>query len=384
MDNMASRIDKIHPALRQLIFIILASLPVLAYVWSVSVIHRNGIFGNEDWDYFMQLYEAARISILQYHQFPWWNPWMLGGIPLYANPQFGLISIQMPLVLIFGTVAGLHLSILCYFILGFWGMYLLLKRVGANSTLLQVLLSYIFVFSGYVSWHLGYGHLTFGSYLLAPWFFLTILNIRKKNGWLWFSLVTAFLINQAPHYSTVQMLCIGFCVAFFQIAVFLYCKKQRHDKILFITVIRPYLWSASLIVLLTGFKLFYCFQYLLQYSRFLPIEPRIPFGITWAALTARHAVNLHLFHAPTYAWQEYANYFGIVTLVLFAVLLILDFRRFREITPRKWVLLGAIALAFLLTLGDGFSFAPYPFLHEMPVFRQCACHRAGLAGFHLA
>jgi len=364
MDKLTKSISKIHPQLRQLIFILLATLPVLAYVWNASVIHHNGIFGNEDWDYFMQLYEAARINILQYHQFPWWNSWTMGGIPLFANPQFGLISLQMPLVLIWGTVTGLHLSLILYFVFGFWGMFLLLKRLGANSTLLQILLSYLFVFSGYVSWHLGYGHLTFGNYLLAPWFFLTLLNIREKNGWIWFSLAAAFLINQAPHYSMVQMLCIGFCVAIYQIII--YCKTQPR----WIIVIRPYLWSASLLVLLAGPKLLYCFQYLHNYARFIFVEPAVPFGITWAAITARHAVILHQFHAPVYAWQEYADYFGLITLLLFATLLIIDFSRFREITSRKWVLLGAIVLAFLVTLGAGFPFAPYPLLHELPLFRE--------------
>lgn len=358
--------NNIHPFLRQLFFILLATLPVLAYVWKASVMQHQGIFGNEDWDYFMQIYEAARISILQYHQFPWWNPWTLGGIPLFANPQFGLISLQMPLVLLFGTVTGLHLAILVYFVLGFWGMFLLLKRVGADSVYLQLLLSYIWIFSGYISWHLGYGHLTFGNYMLVPWFFLTLLNIRERNGWLWFSLVTAFLINQAPHYSTVQSLFIGCFVAAYQMALLYIRRRPLH----FMVVLRPYLWSCALLLLLTGPKLLYCFQYLHKYTRLAPLEPAIPFGITWAALTARHEVNLHSFHALTYTWEEYGNYFGIITLVLFACLLILNCRRIREMPARQWVLLGAIFLAFVLTLGAAFPHAPYSALHELPFFRQ--------------
>jgi len=368
MKKIQNSINKIHPTIRQTIFIILATLPVLAYVWKASVIQHYGIFSNEDWDYFMQIYEAARISILHYHQFPWWNPWALGGIPLFANPQFGLISIQMPLVLLFGTVTGLHLAILVYFVVGFWGMYFLLKRLGANSIWLQILLSYIWVFSGYISWHLGYGHLTFGDYLLAPWFFMTLLNIRIKNGWLWFSLVTALLINQAPHYTAVQCLFISFFVAVYQIII--YCKKNQHQKLHFMIIIRPYLWSCSLLVLLAGPKLFYCFQYMHYYTRLMPVEPAIPLGITWAALTARHEVILRQFHALTYAWQEYADYFGVVTLALFLFLLLADFRRFREIPTRKWALLGAIILAFLMTLGAAFPYAPYSVLHRLPFFRE--------------
>jgi hypothetical protein len=76
------------------------SLPILLFTLRFSILDaRMGLSG--DWAYFLQIYEAARLSILEYHQFPWWNPWNLGGVPLYANPQFGLVSIQMPLVLLF-------------------------------------------------------------------------------------------------------------------------------------------------------------------------------------------------------------------------------------------------------------------------------------------
>src|SRR5665811_2223323 len=79
---------QVHPVF----FLLLLGVPILLFCLNLLLTGQNIAPG--DGDYIMQTYEAARISILKYGQFPWWNPWVSGGVPLYANPQFGLISIQ--------------------------------------------------------------------------------------------------------------------------------------------------------------------------------------------------------------------------------------------------------------------------------------------------
>lgn len=362
--NLAT-LKNLHPSHKQALFILLATLPVLLYAGKASLVYHHGIFGNEDWDYFAQMYEATRQSILIYHQFPWWNPWTMGGVPLFANPQFGLISLQMPLVLVFGTVTGLHVAVLVYFVLGFWGMFLLLKRVGANSALLQALLAYIWIFSGYITWHLAGGHLTFGTYLLAPWFFLTLLNIRQKRGWLWFALVTSFLINQAPHYTMIQCLFIGVFVAVYQI--FRFYQQQQNKRPHLMIAIRPYLWSGSLIAVLAAVKLYYGFQYMFDFPRIFPIDPANSIQIIWAGLTSRDPIMPQTL-GGWYSWSENANYFGLLTLALFAFLLLKDFLHSRRIHLKHGVLLIAIIFTFITALGAISPFSPYSLLHHFPPF----------------
>ncbi len=42
----------------------------------------------EDWQIvFYPWAEALRYSILRYGQFPWWNPWALGGQPFLTDPR---------------------------------------------------------------------------------------------------------------------------------------------------------------------------------------------------------------------------------------------------------------------------------------------------------
>ena len=41
----------------------------------------------EDYDWVMASFEAVRKIIVEYGQFPWWNPWQFGGVPGFADPQ---------------------------------------------------------------------------------------------------------------------------------------------------------------------------------------------------------------------------------------------------------------------------------------------------------
>jgi hypothetical protein len=354
-------------------YVVLVSLPVVLYIFKFSIVNRNGIFRGEDWDYFSQSYEAARISILRFHQFPWWNPWANGGQPLFANPQFGLFSLQMPLVLLFGTVAGLHISILLYFILGFWGLYLLLLRLGAKSKLISVLLSYIWVFSGFTSWHLSGGHYTFAVYLLAPWAFLTILNIRKKYGWLWFGLVASLLILTAAHYLTVETLAICGFIALLQLIKGYKSINDRKIKDILL-LLKPYIFAGIVIIALSGFRIIYTLQFTHEYPRLESLDPPESWKLFIASLSFRHPIDpatLTPLGVTHYGWIEYADYFGLLTIGLFFYLLVRRFEnKLKSISLNEWLLLSATSLSGLILFGGFSNISPFAIMHHLPVFNQ--------------
>ncbi len=340
------------------------SLPIFLFLHKF-VLHTNGILPG-DWDYFAQLYEAARRSIVEFHQFPWWNPWMSGGVPLYANPQFGLLSIQMPFVIIFGTLAGLHIAILFYFLLGFWGMLKLLLRLKTN-TYIGILLSYIWIFSSFPAWHMAGGHLTFGTYLLAPWFFYFLLNIRKPKGWLWFGLFTAFLINQSLHYMTVHILVLGAVAFIYQI--FILNKKHvlsvREQ-------LKPYLLSAVIVLPLIIHKIYYTLQYIHDYPRIPPLETSTPINMITAALTFRGSkvIDPIATQFGSYGWSEYAAYFGLLSLGLLAYLVIKNHEDLKFSKPQDTVLLTGLIIIFVIALGNFSVISPYAIMKHLPIFNQ--------------
>jgi hypothetical protein len=359
--------------LRKLAYGVLITLPVIAYIFKFSLLYRHGIFQGEDWDYFAQAYEAARLSILHYHQFPWWNPWTDGGQPLFANPQFGLFSIQMPLVLLFGTVVGLHYSILVYFILGFWGMYCLLRRIGAESKLIAILLSYVWTFSAFSTWHLAGGHYTFTIYLLSPWAFLTVLNIHKKRGWLWFGLVASLLIQTAAHYLTIEALVICALIALVQIIRQLYKEHAKTLKAL-VPILMPYALAAALILVLCGVRLYYAFQFTHEFPRLEPLDPPESLKLFIASLTFRHPVDpgsLTTVGITHYDWTEYTGYFGLGSVILFCYLLVRRFEKIKSVSFKEWSILIATATVAFISLGASpTSFSFFGFLHHLPLFNQ--------------
>jgi hypothetical protein len=66
--------------------------------------------GFGDWDHYVEMYEAIRRTILEWGQFPWWDPWCRGGFPLAPLPQCGVLGIATPLVLALGTSVGMRLA----------------------------------------------------------------------------------------------------------------------------------------------------------------------------------------------------------------------------------------------------------------------------------
>ena len=357
---------------RKLIYGTLLTLPVVIYIFKISLLYRHGLFLGEDWDYFAQSYEAARQSILHYHQFPWWNPWMNGGQPLFANPQFGLFSLHMPLVLLFGTVTGLHLSLFVYYILGFWGMFFLLRRLGSGGTIFTSLLSYVWLFSSYGAWHLGGGQFTFTVYLLAPWAFLAILNIHKRHGWLWFGLIASLLIQTAAHYITIEALFICGLIAAVQLGRVVYQRHIRDWRTAW-PLLEPYLLAGVIVLLLCGVRLFYTFQFMHEYPRLEPLDsPESP-KLFIGSIVFRHAVDPSALTAPhiaPYGWAEYADYFGLITIALLCYLLVRWFMNLRSITRQEWFILIASGLAALLTLGPFMPLSPFSLIHHLPLFSQ--------------
>src|SRR3989344_927551 len=75
-----------------------------------QIFRRLKYFGTADFDQHVAWGEAARISILNYFQFPHFNPWNCGGVGLFSNYQSRFISPFFMLELIFGSNVGLKLS----------------------------------------------------------------------------------------------------------------------------------------------------------------------------------------------------------------------------------------------------------------------------------
>ena len=103
------------------------------------VFHLPAAITFNDWDYVTAAQFAAYWTVRQYHQFPIWNPYECGGIPLLADPQSHFLSPLFFLTILFGPLVGLHIEVILYNAIAWAGGYVLgrvlgLRRISAICT----------------------------------------------------------------------------------------------------------------------------------------------------------------------------------------------------------------------------------------------------------
>lgn len=159
---------------------------LLFVLWSLFItdlwLPRNwGFYGNGDWDLTYTTYEVARKSIIEFGQFPHYNPFLAFGSDLDANPQAAHYSIFFLPILAFGTFYGYKVSILLAIVLGLLGCHKLLKAIGSD-TMPSILLSMILCSAPYFGRHIiEAGHSNFLNFYLIPALFWLYLRYLKSG-----------------------------------------------------------------------------------------------------------------------------------------------------------------------------------------------------------
>jgi hypothetical protein len=130
------------------IFIIILVSILFVSINSYLQIHK--MIGEGDLVSFRRpMTEAAKISILDYHQFPHWLPYYLSGNPSWATAHNTVFSFLVFFVLLAPTVAlGLNLVVL--FNLIFAGVFAYFLAVSLNlKQKFAIISSFIYMFNGF-------------------------------------------------------------------------------------------------------------------------------------------------------------------------------------------------------------------------------------------
>ncbi len=126
--------------------------------------------------------EVARKTIVDFHQFPAWNPYFCGGIPKLANPPDTSLAPDFLLRLLFGTEPGRRLAAFFLVVLGMEGVFRLARRhdasvPGAATGAIAFATSYYFVTLLRDGWVFMY------AYLLIPWAALCFEEGVREPKW---------------------------------------------------------------------------------------------------------------------------------------------------------------------------------------------------------
>lgn len=343
---------------------------ILIFIWCLPYFFTGDKLEWGDFSYFSQAYEAVRISILQYQEFPWWNPWVSGGVPLYANPQIGVFSPQTLLVLVFGAPLGLKFALAGFTFLGYFSIYILLRsyfKVGSGTA---TLLSLIWVFSSFFVAHLP-SHFTFAWYMLAPFFVYLSLTVKSWKGGVILGGSFAIMALSQLHNPFVHISLV--CSTILIVRLF-FCENNRIRK----ELLFGYFAAFTTFIVLAGHRLLFTYQNLHEFPRnIIDIAPNTTAAILAFFLPYSQKYSIDLIRYPGHPTLPHGyneatatiGSFAIVTVLITLIYLIYKIRiSGRDRTINKLIVLYCLALAFgLIAIGSFADFSPYSMLKQLPV-----------------
>ena len=163
-------------------FLVLLTAVGFALVFSYRILlNFTGMGLDHDWDQAMEMHWLPFYTVVHFHQFPFWDPYKCGGMPLIGNPSSRVLTPFFLLHLIFGPLIGVHLEIIAHLAIGFAGAYLL-ARVVEIGELGALTSGAAFAGSSWYFLHLAPGHLTFMSVMYIPYIFALLwIGVRRHR-----------------------------------------------------------------------------------------------------------------------------------------------------------------------------------------------------------
>jgi hypothetical protein len=149
-------------------------------VWAKWPILRKAALLNDfrDAHYLTLFEEAARLSVVRFHELPLWDPYYCGGESGLGTPQAWFVSPTFLLTLLFGTLIGDALIAVVMTVIGLEGTFRYLNLRGAGP-LASMTAAPVFALSGVFAHSMSLGWTNFFGFELVP---LALYGIRLAFG----------------------------------------------------------------------------------------------------------------------------------------------------------------------------------------------------------
>jgi hypothetical protein len=300
---------------RDLWWVFVVGLVASLYSWW-PMIQAYPATQNGDGQVFQKMFETAVVSVVRFHEFPFWNPYECGGLPLWDNPQ---APIGSPLALgmfFFDTTIAMAVWYVIHSALGVVCMWRFAREGLALSRGASLAASVAWSFSGFHVHHYAGGHLAFGSFLFFPlaWL-LWRTSWRSKRDAVYLGMLVALMMYEGGVYPLPHL------VLLLALATATGLIAERHS--LRDLAFWRGLFAAALIVAVVGVglaaaRLLPVMDQLAAHKRNLGTEADY---LRWPTIREMFLAREHPRHVPgqEYVWTEYASYIG---LPLFALALL--------------------------------------------------------------
>ncbi len=319
---------------------------------------RNG--GTDDWRYFVGVWEAARVAISTFHQFPSWNPYHCGGIVLYQDPQ---APFPGPLFLLtfawLPAAAGMKVWVLVHLVAGALGARGVVHRAGGNLPE-QVLAATLVTACGFCSEHFGGGHLSFTPFLLFPWVLYAHRRALSDDP-RWAILVAALFalcVYEGATYP-LPLMAVG-------LGVDVLCRVGDADDRRAMALSLPLV--GLLFPLLSAARLLPILKYLHEHPRLVPLDDRMTVAeVLECWLTGDHD---RVYPGHVYVWPEYGDYVGVVPVALIVGAVIAAIVQRDAKTRDRRIDLALLVGMIWCALGNIPGFSLFGVLHQLPLYKS--------------
>jgi hypothetical protein len=327
---------------------------LVALVFYFPILNSGNNLGIRDWDQDFAWTEFTRVSILNYHQFPLWNPFKCGGAAQFANPEIPVISLQTLFALIFGTVRGMKYSIYFHGVIGFIGFYLLAKQYKL-STLGSLLSSVIFSFGGITGSFLSSGMVVFTNFAYIPYVLLCFNKSLQNIKW---GIICGALYALCFYSGYHISLLLGMFILIYTLVISIVKRTFNPFKTSIVVVI------TSAILMLP--KLILSIQLIRTYPRlYTDVSGYSIYNFFYLLLSQNQnwfgKMNIH---GAYNGIDENSIYVGILAFVLFLSFFVKN----KKGILSNISLLITLLIFFWIMLGNSFSFSLYNGLKQLPVF----------------
>jgi hypothetical protein len=327
---------------------------LLSLLYYFPILNSNNNIGIQDWDLNFAWTEATRVTLLNYHQFPLWNPYTCGGTVQFANPQIPVISFQTVFALLFGTIRGIKLSIFFHGVIGFIGFYFLARQYKV-SYVGSLLASIIFSFSGITSSFLSTGMIVFISFAYTPYILMCFNKSIDKGKW---GVISGILFAVSFYYSYHIPLILGIYI-FIYTLVNSIMKRTLAPFKAFIVLI---LTSTLLILpkLLFSYQLLHFYPYLVDDISGYSIHNFLYFLLS----QKQNLFNEMNVQGYFYGIDENSIYVGIISLVLFLLFFV---KNKKDIKNNISLVITSLVILWIM-FGNVIYPSLYGVIKHLPVF----------------
>ena len=310
--------------------------------------------GRIDWDFNLQLHWVASYTISHFHQFPFWNPYKCGGIPLFADPQSAVLTPFLLVDLLFGPEIGLNLFSIAHAAIAFGGAYFL-ARVLRISKIGAVACAVAFAGSSWFYMDFEWGEINFLSFTYAPWVIALFWVGWERQRFIFAAaggLVMALILMEGAVYQlifTASMLAVLASVIAFQ--------RRNWFPLRLLAILFAFTVGFVAIKLMPGVAYTGLHSTMRDTSEAFILQDLL----------------LSLFSRDRTLWHAYIG-------IIFASLALLGcVQRFRRVFP--WVVLALVVI--VLARGNFGSWSPWVLLHKLPFFASTRFPQRWLIPFTL-